>query len=79
MLGHVTSHRVVAALILLGLQPLEDPHRRVTLLPRRLLVGRENLVDETNELAQLRVMLILPLGIRRRLTIPPENCPNLSA
>jgi len=79
MLGNVTSHRVVAPLILLGLQPLEDPHRRVTLFRRRLLVCRENLIDETNELAQLQVMRILPLGIRRRLAIPLENCPNLSA
>ncbi|MDK1039652.1 MAG: hypothetical protein QGD91_12205 [Actinomycetota bacterium] len=78
-LGHVTSHRVVAALIFLGFQPLEDPHRRVALFRRRLLVGRENLVDEANELAQLGKMLILPPRIRRRLTIPLENGSNLSA
>ena len=78
-LRHVTPHCVVAAPIPLGLQTLEDPHRRVTLLRRRLLVCRKNLVDETNELAQLRVMLVPPLPIRPRLTAPLENRPNLLA
>jgi len=77
--GHVTSHRVVAALIPFAFQPLEYPHRRVTLLRRLLLVCRENLVDQTNELTQLGAVLFLPRRIRRRLTIPPESCPNLSA
>ena len=78
-LRHVTSHGVVAALIILDFQPLEDPHRRVTLFRRRLLVRREYLVDEANELTQLRITLILPLRIRRRFTVTLENCPNLSA
>jgi len=78
-LGHVTPHRVVFAPIPFGFQPLEDPHRRVALFRRRLLVCRENLVDQINELAQLRAMLILPLRIRHRLSIALENCSNLPA
>lgn len=59
-LGHVTSHRVVAALIPLGFQPLEDPHRRVALLRRRLFIIGENLFDNAQILSQPAVMLPLP-------------------
>jgi hypothetical protein len=76
-LRHVTPHCIVAAFVPLARQSLEDPHCRVALFPRRLVVCRENLVDEAKELPQLPVMLTLPLRIRRRLTIPLENCPNL--
>jgi hypothetical protein len=76
-LRHVTSHRVVAAPIPLGFQPLEDPHRRVTLLRRRLLIRRENLLDHAEKLSQPAVMLPLPLGIPLRLSVTPENLADL--
>jgi len=74
---HVASNRIVAPFVPLALQSLEDPHRRVALLWRRRVIGRENLVDKAKERPQLRVVLSLPLQIRRRLTIPLENGPNL--
>jgi len=74
-LGHVASHRVVAALISLGFQPLEDPHRRVTLLPRRRLVLGEDRFDNAQILPQPAVMLALP-GIPLRLPVTPDNLAN---
>jgi hypothetical protein len=75
-LRHVTPYRIVAALIPLPLQPLEDPHRRVTLLRRRLLIRGENLLDHTEKSSQPAVMLTLP-RITLRLSVTPENLANL--
>ena len=75
-LRHVASHRVVAAPIPLPLQPLEDPHRRVTLLRRRLLIRGENLLDHTEEFSQPPIMLTFP-RIPLRLSVTPENLADL--
>jgi len=76
MLGHIASHGVVAALVLLVLEPLEDPHRRVTLLGRLVFIGRQDLVDRGQMIAQLAVMLPLT-GIRLRLPVAVEHLANL--
>jgi hypothetical protein len=75
-LRHVTSYRVIAAPIPLGFQPLEDPHRRVTLLRRRLLIRGKNLLDHTEKLSQPAVMLTLP-RITLRLAVTPKNLADL--
>ena len=76
-LGHVPSHRIVAALIPLGFQPLEDPHRRVTLLPRRRFILREDRSDNAQIRPQPAVMLPLP-GIPLRLPVAPDNLTDLA-
>jgi len=75
-LGHVAPHGVVAALILLVLESLENPHRRVALLRRLVLIGRENLVDRDQIISQLLVMLPLT-GVPLRLAVAVENLANL--
>jgi len=52
---HIPTNGVVRALIpLLVPQPSVDLHRRVALFPWRLLVGREDLLDQRFEATQLR-------------------------
>jgi hypothetical protein len=76
---HGVFHPRVAALVLmLGLQPLEDPLDRVPLFPMDLLVALENLADDRHELADLRLLPWPLLLILRRLRVrqnPLERIP----
>ena len=61
--NEVRAERIVAALVLLLLESLEDPHRRVALLGRLVLIGHENLVDRGQVISQLLVMLPLAVNM----------------
>lgn len=65
--GDVAPHLIVAALVALLAQSAENLHRRVTLLPRLLLVVFENLVDSRMEFTQLRRAGRFSASIRLRL------------
>lgn len=67
VLGHVTPHLVVAAGVALFDQTTKNLHRRMTLLPRLMLVGLENLLDPRLEPAQLRRFGRFPARVRLRL------------
>lgn len=74
---HKPPHRVVPAGVALVTQPLEDPHRRVTLLRRLVLIVPENRQNPLVKRTQLRSRLRLPPRIRPRLgLIAPQNLPH---
>ena len=88
MLLHKATHRIVSALVTAPFtltaivavfvpQPLENPHRRVTLLRRGRFIQLQNLKNPSLERSQLRSPLARPFRIRLRLGLPPQNLPNL--
>lgn len=76
---HGVLHACVTALVLmLGLQPLEEPLGRVPLLPMDLLIALENLVDDRQKLTDLWPLARLLLLVLRRLRVlknPLERIP----
>ena len=75
---HKATHRIVAPLVtpdvrVLVPQPLEDPHRRVTLLRRGRLILFQDLQNPSLERPQLRSPLTRTLSIRPGLRLTPQN------
>jgi hypothetical protein len=75
-LADVPSYLIVAALVAFLDQPSEDLRGLVPLLPRSLLVRRQDLVDQRLESAQLRSGRLLGPGIRLGLR-SGQRLPNL--
>ena len=81
---HETTNRVVSALItplvtVFIPQPLENPHRRMTLLRRSGHVLFQNLQNPSLERSEFGSRLPRPLRVRLRLRFAPQNLPNLRA